>query len=175
VSPNAEGGGELRGLSQWVQLYKGAQISFGDITPNLTNTSGSSGNDVTFLINLKKTRGTLSKIEVGWWGNPTRLIRTALYEYNVVPVKTGIDFLVPLWCSILIKSHFKNDLQVFSLYSTLLESKENKTKNISIVDDVYGAEVTALTVRLITLYRRPKKFHIFVQWTRRSSNFPIYN
>ena len=36
---------------------------------------------------------------------------------------------------------------------------------------MYGAEVT---VRLITLFRRPKKFHIFVQWTRRRSNFPIY-
>jgi hypothetical protein len=26
-------GGELRGLSQWVQLYTGAQINFGDLTP----------------------------------------------------------------------------------------------------------------------------------------------
>ncbi len=30
-----EGGGELRGLSQWVQLYTGAQINFGDLTPYL--------------------------------------------------------------------------------------------------------------------------------------------
>jgi hypothetical protein len=35
MSPNA-GGGELRGLSQWVQLYTGAQINFGDLTPYLT-------------------------------------------------------------------------------------------------------------------------------------------
>ncbi len=27
------GRGELRGLSQWVQLYTGAQINFGDLTP----------------------------------------------------------------------------------------------------------------------------------------------
>jgi hypothetical protein len=36
ISPNALGGGELRGLSQWVQLYTGAQITFGDPTPYLT-------------------------------------------------------------------------------------------------------------------------------------------
>ncbi len=36
ASPNAGGGGELRGLSQWVQLYTGAQINFGDLTPYLT-------------------------------------------------------------------------------------------------------------------------------------------
>ncbi len=36
MSPNAGGGGELRGLSQWVKLYTGAQISFGDLTPYLT-------------------------------------------------------------------------------------------------------------------------------------------
>ncbi len=29
-------GGVLRGLSQWVQLYTGAQINFGDLTPYLT-------------------------------------------------------------------------------------------------------------------------------------------
>ncbi len=29
-------GGELWGLSQWVQLYTGAQINFGDLTPYLT-------------------------------------------------------------------------------------------------------------------------------------------
>ncbi len=29
-------GGELRGLCQWVQLYTGAQINFGDLTPYLT-------------------------------------------------------------------------------------------------------------------------------------------
>ncbi len=28
--------GELRGLSRWVQLYTGAQINFGDLTPYLT-------------------------------------------------------------------------------------------------------------------------------------------
>ncbi len=32
----ARGRGELRGLSQWVQLYTGAQIIFGDLTPYLT-------------------------------------------------------------------------------------------------------------------------------------------
>ncbi len=36
MSPNAKGGGELRGLSQWVQLYTEAQINFGDLTPYLT-------------------------------------------------------------------------------------------------------------------------------------------
>ncbi len=36
MSPNAGGGGELRGLSQWVQLYTGAQINCGDLTPYLT-------------------------------------------------------------------------------------------------------------------------------------------
>ncbi len=36
MSPNAGAGGELRGLSQWVQLYIGAQINFGDLTPYLT-------------------------------------------------------------------------------------------------------------------------------------------
>ncbi len=37
MSPNAGGGGgELRGLSQLVQLYTGAQINFGDLTPYLT-------------------------------------------------------------------------------------------------------------------------------------------
>ncbi len=33
MSPNAAGEGEFRGLSQWVQLYTGAQISVGDLTP----------------------------------------------------------------------------------------------------------------------------------------------
>ncbi len=37
MSPNVGwGGGELRGQSQWVQLYTGAQINFGDLTPYLT-------------------------------------------------------------------------------------------------------------------------------------------
>jgi len=36
MSPNEGGGVELRGLSQRVQLYKGAQINFGDLTPYLT-------------------------------------------------------------------------------------------------------------------------------------------
>ncbi len=36
MSPNAGQGGELRGLSQWVQLYMGAQINFRDLTPCLT-------------------------------------------------------------------------------------------------------------------------------------------
>ncbi len=31
------GGGELRGLSEWVQLCTGAQINVGDLTPYLTN------------------------------------------------------------------------------------------------------------------------------------------
>jgi hypothetical protein len=35
-SPNAGGGGEFQGLSQWVQLYTGAQINFADLTPHLT-------------------------------------------------------------------------------------------------------------------------------------------
>ncbi len=30
------GGGELRGLSQWVQLYKVAQLNFEDLNPYLT-------------------------------------------------------------------------------------------------------------------------------------------
>ncbi len=37
MSPNAGGGGTgLRGLSQWEQLYTGAQINFGDLTRYLT-------------------------------------------------------------------------------------------------------------------------------------------
>jgi hypothetical protein len=28
-----EGGGELWGLGEWVQLYTGAKINFGDLTP----------------------------------------------------------------------------------------------------------------------------------------------
>jgi hypothetical protein len=36
MSPYAGGGGELRGLSQRVQLYTGTQINFGDLTPYLT-------------------------------------------------------------------------------------------------------------------------------------------
>ncbi len=36
MSPNAGWRGELRGLSQWVQLYTEAQINFGDLTPYLT-------------------------------------------------------------------------------------------------------------------------------------------
>ncbi len=31
MSPNARVGGELRGLGQWVQLYTGTQINFGDL------------------------------------------------------------------------------------------------------------------------------------------------
>ncbi len=34
--PKCWGGGELRGLGQWVQRYTGAQINFGDLTPYLT-------------------------------------------------------------------------------------------------------------------------------------------
>ncbi len=34
--PKCGGRGELRGLSQWVQLDTGAQINFGDLTPYLT-------------------------------------------------------------------------------------------------------------------------------------------
>ncbi len=37
------GGGELRGLSQRVQLYTGGQINFGDLTPYLTYDSHSEG------------------------------------------------------------------------------------------------------------------------------------
>ncbi len=36
MSPNAGGGGKLRGLGQWVQLYTGDQINFGDLSPYLT-------------------------------------------------------------------------------------------------------------------------------------------
>ncbi len=36
MSPKRGEGGELRGLSQWAQLYTGAQINFGDLTPYLT-------------------------------------------------------------------------------------------------------------------------------------------
>jgi hypothetical protein len=36
MSPNAEGRGELQDLSQWVQLYTGAQINIGDLIPYLT-------------------------------------------------------------------------------------------------------------------------------------------
>jgi hypothetical protein len=39
MSPYAGEGGELRGLSQWVQLYIGAQINFGDLTPYLKGLS----------------------------------------------------------------------------------------------------------------------------------------
>ncbi len=34
--PKCGGGGEWRGLGQWVQLYTGAQINFGDLTPYST-------------------------------------------------------------------------------------------------------------------------------------------
>ncbi len=33
--PNCGGGGELRGLSQWVKLYTGTLINFGALAPNL--------------------------------------------------------------------------------------------------------------------------------------------
>jgi hypothetical protein len=36
MSPNAGGGWELRSLSQWVQVYTGAQMNFGDLIPYLT-------------------------------------------------------------------------------------------------------------------------------------------
>ncbi len=36
MSPNAGGGGKLRGLSQWVQLYAGAHLNFEDLAPFLT-------------------------------------------------------------------------------------------------------------------------------------------
>jgi hypothetical protein len=39
MRPKAGKGAELRGLSQWVQLYTGAQINFGDLTPYLTYAS----------------------------------------------------------------------------------------------------------------------------------------
>ncbi len=35
AGPNAGGGGGLQGLSQWVQLYTGAQLNFGDLIPYL--------------------------------------------------------------------------------------------------------------------------------------------
>ncbi len=38
MSPNAGGEGELRGFSQWVQLYTGSQINFGDRTPTYGKT-----------------------------------------------------------------------------------------------------------------------------------------
>jgi hypothetical protein len=37
MSPNAGGGGKLRGLSQWAQLYTGAPINFGDLTQYLSH------------------------------------------------------------------------------------------------------------------------------------------
>jgi hypothetical protein len=41
MSPNAGGGeGRVAGYSQWVQLYTGAQINFGDLTPYLTYALG---------------------------------------------------------------------------------------------------------------------------------------
>jgi hypothetical protein len=36
ISPNAGGGAKLLDLSQWVQLYTGAQRNFGALTPYLT-------------------------------------------------------------------------------------------------------------------------------------------
>ncbi len=36
MSPNAEGGGGVQVLSQYVQLYTGAQMNFGDLTPYIT-------------------------------------------------------------------------------------------------------------------------------------------
>ncbi len=36
MKPNEGGGGELRGLSHWVQLYTWSPINFGDLTPYLT-------------------------------------------------------------------------------------------------------------------------------------------
>ncbi len=36
--PKCGGVGELRGISQWVQLYTGAQINLGDLTPYLNYT-----------------------------------------------------------------------------------------------------------------------------------------
>jgi hypothetical protein len=38
------GRGKLWGLSQWVQLYTGAQINYGDLTPNLTYDTASMSN-----------------------------------------------------------------------------------------------------------------------------------
>ncbi len=44
------GGGGLRGLSQCVQLYTGAKINFGDLTPYLTQWRKLTGNgDLNFL------------------------------------------------------------------------------------------------------------------------------
>jgi hypothetical protein len=50
MSQNAGGGGELRGLSQWVQLYKGGHINFVDLTPYLTYDYGSHGNTVLYIL-----------------------------------------------------------------------------------------------------------------------------
>ncbi len=36
IEPKCEGRGELCGISQLVQQYRGAQINFGDLTPYLT-------------------------------------------------------------------------------------------------------------------------------------------
>ncbi len=55
MSPKAGGGEELRGLRQWAQLYTGAQIIFGDLSPYLT-----------YEFRLKNTK------------------RTALFFYNII-------------------------------------------------------------------------------------------
>ncbi len=52
MSPKAGEGGELWGLSEWVQLYTGAQINFGDLTPYLT--FAQSGWDVTCWLELSR-------------------------------------------------------------------------------------------------------------------------
>ncbi len=55
--PNAKWGGELRGFSQWVQLYTGAQINFGDLTPYLTyGHNGAPQNLDLVLSHLRKRR-----------------------------------------------------------------------------------------------------------------------
>ncbi len=48
-----KGGGELRGLSQWVQWYTGAQINFGDLTPYLTYGYSACHKGHNTLLNLK--------------------------------------------------------------------------------------------------------------------------
>ncbi len=66
MSPNAGigGGGELRGLSQWVQLYTGAHINFGDLTLYLTYASTHKMLKISSLITSR-----LGFKYRRWWGN----------------------------------------------------------------------------------------------------------
>jgi len=65
MSPNAGGGVEFRGLGQWVQLYKGAQINFRDLTPYLTYDSTANIFDFIFFKCYKSCiKNVLAKFNV---------------------------------------------------------------------------------------------------------------